>query len=122
MLMRASAACVLFALLCWAACSPPPDPITVAENTVVLLNQTSRDWTNVRITVNDHFTGGTPRLAAGGRLTAPLREMQTAFGQRYDVTRQLVYKIEVTATDSKGDAVNLRWLAGRGSAGSVQVR
>ena len=46
---------------------------------------------------------------------------QTAFGQRYDVRRQLVYKVEVTATDSKGDAVNLRWLAGRGSAGRVQT-
>ena len=108
-------ASVLFALLCLAACARPPDPITLSENTVILLNQSSRDWRNVRITVNDHFTGGTPLLSAGGRLTAPLRDLQTAFGQRYDVTRQLVYKIEVTATDSKGDAVNLRWVAGRGS-------
>ena len=108
MLTRASGAAVLSALLCL-ACSPPPDPITLSENTVVVLNTTSRDWRDVRITVNDHFTGGTPRLAAGGRLTAPLREMQTAFGQHYDVTRQLVYKIEVMATDSRGDAVNLRW-------------
>jgi hypothetical protein len=108
MVKRTWGAGLLFAL--WlAACSPPPDPITLAENTVVVLNTTSRDWRSVRITVNDHFTGGTPLLAAGGRLTAPLRELQTAFGQRYDITRQLVYKIEVTATDSKGDAVNLRW-------------
>jgi len=115
MLTRVRGASVLIALLCLAACAPRPDPITLSENTVILLNQSSRDWRNVRITVNDHFTGGTPLLLAGGRLTAPLRDLQTAFGQRYDVTRQLVYKIEVSATDSKGDAVNLRWLAGRGS-------
>lgn len=109
MLRRVRVASVLCALLCLATCAPRPDPITLSENTVILLNQTSRDWRNVRITVNDHFTGGTQLLLAGGRLTAPLRDLQTAFGQRYDVTRQLVYKIEVTATDSKGDAVNLHW-------------
>jgi hypothetical protein len=109
MLKQGRGRSVLFALLCLAACTPRPDPITLQENTVIVLNQTSREWRNVRITVNDHFTGGTPVLAAGGRLTAPLRDLQTAFGQRYDVTRQLVYKIEIVATDSKGDAVNLRW-------------
>ena len=117
MLRRRHVAAVLFALLCLPECSRPPDPITLSENTVILLNQSSRDWRNVRITVNDHFTGGTRLLLAGGRLTAPLRDLQTAFGQRYDVTRQLVYKVEVTATDSKGDAVSLHWLPGRGSAG-----
>jgi len=100
---------VLFALLCLAACAPRPDPITLEENTVIVLNTTSRDWRNLRITVNDHFTGGSPLLLAGGRLTAPLRDLQTAFGQRYDVTRQLVYKVEITATDAKGNPVNLRW-------------
>ena len=39
---------------------------------VVVENQTAQEWRNVVITVNDHFRGGSPTLAPGGRLTAPL--------------------------------------------------
>ena len=89
------------------ACSRPNDPIVIRDNTLHIENQSSRDWSNVVVTVNDHFRGGVPTLAAGGRLTAPLSQFQTAYGQRYDFTRQLVAKVEVTATDSKGEPVKL---------------
>ena len=105
MLKRAA----LLAVLLATACSSRPDPITVAENAIVVQNMTSRPWTRVMITVNDHFTGGAPLLAAGGRLNAPLSQFQTGFGQRYDSSRQIVYKVEVTATDSKGEPVRLLW-------------
>jgi hypothetical protein len=107
MVTRAYGAAAL--LLVAAACSAPPDPITVAENMVVVRNLTSRDWRNVVVTVNDHFRGGAARLAAGGRLTAPLSQFQTGFGQRYDLSRQIVYKVVVTATDEKGEAVTVQW-------------
>jgi hypothetical protein len=107
MVTRAYGAAAL--LLVAAACAAPPDPITVAENMVVVRNLTSRDWRNVVVTVNDHFRGGAARLAAGGRLTAPLSQFQTGFGQRYDLSRQIVYKVEVTATDEKGEAVIVQW-------------
>jgi hypothetical protein len=110
MFQRAYRAAALFALLALpAACSAPPDPITIAENSIVVKNTTSRDWKNVRVTVNDHFSGGVPLLAAGGRMNAPLSQFQTGFGQRYDPARQVVYKVEVTAIDSRGETVNLRW-------------
>ena len=90
-----------------AACSPPPDPIAVRDNTIHIENQTSRDWRNVVVTVNDHFRGGAPLLAARGRLTAPLSQFQTAYGQRFDFDRQSVVKVEVAATDSAGEPVKL---------------
>jgi hypothetical protein len=99
---------VVIAALLGAACVPRPDPIRVAENTVILENQTSRDWRNVVITVNDHFRGGAAKLAARGRLTAPLSQFQTGFGQRYDIGRS-VFKVEVTATDSSGELVALKY-------------
>ena len=74
---------------------------------MIVQNQTSRDWRNVIVTVNDHFRGGTPLLVAGAQLIAPLSQFQTAFGQRYDFSRQHVFKIEVAGTDSGGDAVQL---------------
>jgi hypothetical protein len=98
----------LAVLLLVPACSPRLDPVRVRENVVIIQNQTSRDWRNVIITVNDHFRGGAPLLAAGGQLTAPLTQFQTAFGQRYDFSRQKVFKVEVIATDSNGAPVQLQ--------------
>jgi hypothetical protein len=109
MFRRVYGRAALLAVLLAAGCSPRPDPITIAENAVVVKNTSSRAWTKVMVTVNDHFTGGVMVLAAGGRLNAPLSQFRTGFGQRYDPSRQIVYKVEVTATDSKGEAVRLLW-------------
>ena len=98
--------CLSLLLGVTAACSRPADPIIVRDNTIHIQNQSSRDWRNV-VTVNDHFRGGVPTLAAGGRLTAPLSQFQTAYGQRFDFDRQTVVKVEVTAMDSKGEPVKL---------------
>jgi len=89
------------------ACKPRPGPIEVTDNVVSIQNQTPREWRNVVVTVNDHFRGATPVLAAGSRMAAPLSQFQTAFGQRYDASRQLLFRIEVTATDANGEAVRL---------------
>jgi len=106
MLLRLCRGLVLLVVL-GAACKSRPGPIDVADNVVSVQNQTSRDWRNVVVTVNDHFRGGTPTLAAGSRMAAPLSQFQTAFGQHYDVSRQSVLKIEVTATDANGEPVKL---------------
>lgn len=111
----------LVAMLLAGACSPRPGPLSVADSMVVVQNQTSRDWRNVVVTVNDHFRGGAPSMAAGSRLAAPLSQFQTAFGQRYDIARQTVFKIEVTATDSRGEPVRLEFDAKkRGLAESLR--
>jgi hypothetical protein len=108
MLRRLSvAAGASVALWIAAACRTPADPISVQDRTILVENRTSHDWRGVVVTVNDHFKGGAPLLAAGSRLTAPLSQFQTAFGQRYDADRQTVIKVEVTATDSKGEPVRL---------------
>lgn len=91
-----------------AACSDPVAPIQVEEGSVTVQNQTSREWRNVRIVLNDHFSGGAAHLAAGGRLNAPLNRFTTAFGQPFE-SRDGVKKIEVTATDAAGETVTLRW-------------
>jgi hypothetical protein len=104
---------VFAAMLLAAACSRSPGPIEVVENYVIIRNQTSREWRNVIITVNDHFRGGAPHLAAQGRLSAPLSQFQTGFGQRYEISRQNVFKVEVTAMDSAGEPVALQYQSGR---------
>ena len=104
------------------ACSPPRPPIVLSEGTVVVQNQTKREWRNVIVTVNDHFRAGAASLAPGGRLLAPLGQFQTAFGQLFvdrsagpsgpTRGRQRVAKIELTATDADGKPVSLVWSPG----------
>ena len=96
-----------------AACSSDRAPLRIENDTVIVENQTTREWRKVIITVNDHFRGGAPTLAPGGRLTAPLSGFRTAFGQGFDHTRQSVAKIELTATDAEGGAVALNWAGGK---------
>ena len=100
---------VLTVLALAAACDAPRDPIVVDEGMVTVENMTAREWRNVRVTVNDHFTGGARVLEAGGRLTAPLSQFQTGLGQKFDRGRQSVFKVEVTATEPDGKAVTLKW-------------
>lgn len=90
-----------------AGCKPRPGPIEVEDNVVIIQNQTSSDWRNVVVTVNDHFRGGTAALAAGSRMAAPLSQFQTAFGQHYDVAHQLVFRVEVKGTNANGEPVSL---------------
>ena len=106
---RSLCAIAVLALALAAGCSKRRDPVTLNEGTVVVENQSTQDWKNVVISVDDHFRGGAPTLAAGGRLTAPLSSFQTAYGQRYDRAHQSVHKIEVTATAADGTPVALSW-------------
>jgi hypothetical protein len=99
---------VLMGLLS-SACSPARPPIALNEGTVIVQNTTTREWRNVVVTVNDHFRAGAAALAPGGRLTAPLSQFQTAFGQKFDRGRQRVAKIELVATDGDGKPVVLAW-------------
>ena len=97
------------ALMLLVACKGRPGPITVEDNVVAIRNQTNRDWRNVVVTVNDHFTGGAAALAAGSQMRAPLSQFQTAFGQHYDMARQHVTKIVVTASEANGERVELTY-------------
>ena len=102
-------AAALVALTLGLACTPPRDPIAISEGMLVVENQSSREWRNVTITVNDHFRGGTESLGAGARLTAPLRDFQSGFGHRFDRGRMDVYRVRVTATDTDGRPVVIAW-------------
>ena len=106
---RMLAGSMLLAALAGGACSIPRDPIIVDEGSVTVANQTTVEWRNVRVTVNDHFSGGVASLLPGGRLNAPLSQFQTGLGQKFDRGRQSVFKVEVSATDARGKPVRLQW-------------
>lgn len=102
------AAATLLALVVAASCSKPEDPIQVDSTSVTVLNQTSADWKNVLIVVNDHYRGAAPLLRAEGRLNAPVGQFETGFGQRWPSGTR-VTKVVVTATDASNQPVKLEW-------------
>lgn len=91
------------------ACAKPRDPIVIRDGLLVLENQSPREWRDVRVTINDHFSGGVRVLRPGGLMTAPLRDFQTGLGRKFDRGTMSVRKVRVSATDSRGEAVALAW-------------
>ena len=83
MMRRCLVLIALLAVASVAACSKPAPPITVGEGMVTVVNQTEQDWTDVLITVNDHFRGFVKVLKAEGRANAPLTQFTTGHGQRW---------------------------------------
>lgn len=80
-----------------------------------LENQTDGEWRNVRVTINDHFTGGVATLLPGGVMTARLRDFRSGFGHPFEPARMGVQKVRVTATAADGKPVALAWPERRGS-------
>jgi hypothetical protein len=96
-----------------AACSEPEPPISIGEGAVTVVNGTDKDWSEVLITVNDHFRGFVPVLKAEGRANAPLSQFTTGHGQRW-VQGSQVRKVQVTAKNPDGTPVDLLWEIGQG--------
>jgi hypothetical protein len=84
-------------------------PIYVRGAWIVVENQTTTDWRDVKVTVNAYYRGVSPKLAAGGRLEAPLAGFVTGLGQRYNPARERVMRVEVRATSAAGQPVALDW-------------
>jgi hypothetical protein len=106
-----------FLLLCFAlgfagACSKDEPPISVTEGMVTLVNSTEEDWSEVLITVNDHYRGYIPVLKAEGRANAPLSQMTTGHGQRW-VQGRRAEKIVVTGKKADGSPLELTWEVGQ---------
>ena len=104
-------ACVVTAVVA-AACSTPPERLTLEGRTITILNDSDEGWKAVEIWVNDHYRVTREAIAPGERFAVPLESFVAGFGQRFRAG-QHVSGIEVTATDASGDAVRLVWGTGR---------
>lgn len=101
-----------------AGCRVPPETIQVEHGRVTILNQTSDDWVDVEVRVNRYYLAKAPRLAAGGRLDAPLNRFQGGFGRYFDLRREQVKRIDVNARTTGGAPVTLTWQAVTAETGS----
>jgi len=109
--VRASLAVWLLAggwLLWQQGCDSALDPIVVADGAVTVRNQTTAEWQNVRIWVNEHYAGGARSIPAGGFVREPLSRFVAAQGQTMTaVTR--VTSVVVLGRTPDGTAVRIIW-------------
>ena len=100
---------ILLALVVGSGCRAELPPIRQHGGWLVVENQTTSAWRDVTVTVNAYYRGGSPALAAGARLEAPLTGFVTGLGQRFNTARESVRRVEVRATDAAGNPVVLDW-------------
>lgn len=100
-------------IACAAACRPPLEPIVVQAGRIVVTNTSDESWRDVEVWLNDHYRVTTATLEPHGVLDAPLANFVAGFGQRFDVARQPVRGIEVTARTAGGVEVRHVWGEGR---------
>jgi hypothetical protein len=107
---RARAAVLsVLALTVLAACRHQVDPIRIDRGVLVVENLTRDEWRNVTVTVNAYYRGTARTLGPGARIEGPLGNFETGLGQRFDMNRERVWRVEVRATTSDGKPVALDW-------------
>jgi hypothetical protein len=111
---RALLAAATFAgLLLAPGCSETREAIVVHPDRIVVSNLTGETWREVELSVNRYYRARFDALPPGGRIDAPLRRFQGGFGRYFDVRREQVKAVRVTATGASGAAVTLDWLAAK---------
>lgn len=87
----------------------PLDPIVIADGAVTVRNQTTEDWQDVRIWVNEHYAGGARVIPAGGFVREPLSRFVAAQGQRINVASTKIESVVVLGRHSDGTRVRIAW-------------
>jgi hypothetical protein len=90
-----------------AACggSAPPPVIQIQRQLVTVDNRTDHDWLGVELWINRQYRVRVPRIAAHSRFSTTLDVFVAGFGQRFDVRRQRVDDLRLTARTPDGQPV-----------------
>jgi hypothetical protein len=82
--------------------------IDVSGGAVVVRNQTAHEWRNVRIWVNDYYSGTAARIPAGGSVREPVTRFVAAQGQRLSASAGIT-SVVVLGTAPDGTAIRVVW-------------
>jgi hypothetical protein len=92
-----------------AACSEPVrDPLRLDGNRLTVDNQTSEDWLDVEIWLNQQYRVTVPKIQAGSRFNAGLDSFVAGFGQRFNFSRQQITDLRLAAKQADGTPVELK--------------
>jgi hypothetical protein len=90
-------------------CSSAVDDITIADGAVLVRNQSDQEWRDVRIWVNDYYSGGARSIPAGGFVREPLSKFVAAQGQKLNAASTAITSVVVLAKTPGGEAVRMVW-------------
>src|SRR5262249_26174304 len=94
----------------WQRRSPSPlETIEIGDGVVTVRNQTSIEWRNVRIWVNEHYAGEARSIAPGGFVRESLNRFITAGNVTFDAARLKVNSVVVLAAEPDGTRVRIPW-------------
>lgn len=87
----------------------PLEPIVIADGAVTVRNQTGQEWQNVRIWVNEHFSGAVKAIPAGGFVREPLSRFAAAQGQTINTASTRITSVVVLGREPDGKPVRIVW-------------
>jgi len=102
-------ACIAGWLLWQQGCDRPLDDIVIDNGAVIVRNQSSDEWLDIRIWVNDHYAGSGRSIPAGGFAREPLSRFVTSRNQKFDPVTIPVASVVVLAKTPAGTAVRVVW-------------
>lgn len=76
---------------------------------MIVENHTRDAWRGVSVTINAYYRATAETIDPGGRLEAPLANLETGLGHRFDPARERVRHVEVRAVDASGKPVSIDW-------------
>jgi hypothetical protein len=85
------------------------ETIVVKDGVVTVRNQTTQDWQNVRIWVNEHYAGEARLIAAGSFVREPLGRFVTTRNIKFDAALLKVNSVVVLASEPNGTRVRVAW-------------
>ena len=88
-------------------CDPTLKDIEVADGAITVRNQTTEEWVDVRIWVNEHYAGGARSIPAGGFVREPLSRFVAAQGQRIDVASTAIPSVVVLGRTADGTRIRV---------------
>ena len=89
-------------------CERPLPDIDVSDGAITVRNQTPEDWANVRIWVNDYYSGTAKEIRAGGFIREPVSRFVAAQGQRLKPATRIT-SVVALATTTGGAPVRKAW-------------
>jgi hypothetical protein len=84
-----------------------PD-ISLDGGAIVVRNQTKENWTNVRIWVNEYYSGMAREIRAGGFVREPVSRFVAAQGQTITLGMSIT-SVVVLGTTESGQPVRVAW-------------
>lgn len=79
----------------------------MADGAITVRNQTTEEWVDVRIWVNEHYAGGARSIPAGGFVREPLSRFVAAQGQRIDVASTAISSVVVLGRTADGTRIRV---------------